>query len=79
LACSADAVVLDMRLAGDAAGIGTRGWELLLLYRQLDIPVIVLRGAEDPFVPLPEDSVAVVQRPAQRDSLLSALQRLLTG
>ncbi len=74
LATPADVVVLDMVLAGDVAGDGARAWELLLLYHALGRPVVAVRGAEDPFVPLPGDDVVVVERPVTRERLLAAVR-----
>jgi hypothetical protein len=73
LATGADLIVLDLTLAGDAAGTGTRGWELLLLYVGLGIPTVVVTGGDEPFVPTPEDHVAVVERPVGREALLEAI------
>ena len=77
LASDVDAVVLDMSLAGDVVRTGTRAWELLMLYRQFGMPVVVVTAPNDPFVPLPEDGVFAVRRPVERDFLLGALRALL--
>ena len=73
LASDADVIVLDMTLAADVAGEGTRAWELLLLYFGLGKPTVVITGRDEPFIPSPGERVAVVDRPVGREKLLEAV------
>ncbi len=77
LASDADAIVLDLTLAGDVAGEGTRAWELLLLYFGLGKPTVVVASGDEPFVPTGGDHVSVIERPVGREALLRAVRSAL--
>jgi CheY-like chemotaxis protein len=78
LASGADLIVLDLTLAGDAAGEGTRAWELLLMYNGFGKPTVVIAGGDEPFVPTPDERVAVIERPVRREALVRAVRSMLT-
>lgn len=77
LAKGADVVVLNLHLASDEMMIGTAAWELLLYYYELGKKIIALSGGGDAVHPYPDDVVAVVRRPVERDPLLRALRQLV--
>lgn len=79
LAAAADVVVLDLHLATDEVMAGTPGWQLLLYYLGLGRKVVALAGGDDPVRPFPDDEVAVVRRPAQKGSLVAAVNSLASG
>lgn len=76
LAHGADVVVLDLHQRSDAVEAGTPGWQLLLYYFEQGKNIVALTGDEDAVHPMPDDRVAVVTRPADRESLLAALRRV---
>lgn len=79
LHAAADAVVLDLSLAGDEELVGMPAWQLLLHYTGAGTPVTVLTGPEDPVRPLPDVDIAVLPRQPSRAELLEAVYRILKG
>jgi DNA-binding response OmpR family regulator len=77
LAKDAELIVLDLELESDLLMCGVAAWELLHYYRSMDKPVVVLTGFEDAIRPLPDDRIAVLSRPPDRDGLVEAIRVLL--
>lgn len=76
LANEASIVVLDMRLAPDELMTGTPGWQILMYYVAAGMRVVAISGELDAFRPRPDDQVSVLQRPARREDLISAVREL---
>jgi len=74
LAEAADVVVLNMEAPGDVALRGTAGWELLIAYEGLGIPVIALSAPLDAVRPRGDERLVVLPRPVDRSELLRALE-----
>lgn len=77
LAIPCDVVILDMHLESDSVLRGTPAWELLLYYLRLGKRVVALAGQEDTLLPVPDEDVSVVSRPAEREMLLRAVHEML--
>jgi hypothetical protein len=77
LAKGADAVVLDLWLDSDTIARGTPGWELMLFYAGLGLPLVVLSGPEDAVHPLPDARTKVLARPPRRENLLRDVASLV--
>ena len=77
LAKGADVVVLNLHLASDEMMMGTAAWQLLLYYYESGKKIVALSGSQDAVHPYPDDVVAVIRRPVERDSLLRALRQLV--
>jgi CheY-like chemotaxis protein len=80
LATAADAVVLDLWLAGDRELVGTGAMELLARYLTLGRPVVALAArAEDDAVSrlFADDPVAVVEWPPERHELCETVEAVL--
>lgn len=72
----ADLVVLDLNLRSDVAMTGTPGWELLLAYHERGNRIVAVAGESETVGVLPDERVAVVRRPVERDALLAAIRSL---
>lgn len=77
IADDADVAVVDLRLAGDIARRGTRGWRLCQYYLNRGKKIAVLVGDEDEMVPYPDEDVALLRRPAERPWVLAGVQALV--
>jgi CheY-like chemotaxis protein len=79
LAHEADAVVLDMRVAGDVMMRGTPAWELLIYYMERGKRIVALSDGEDSVHPLSDERVTAIRRPPDANSLVRAIRGVLNG
>lgn len=77
LAALADAVVLDLFLAGDVMVEGTTARELLSYYRGLGKPVVALTGGTDATLHWGDELVVSLRWQSPLDGLAEALRGLL--
>jgi DNA-binding response OmpR family regulator len=75
LAAGADAVILDTRLRGDDLFGGTTGWQLVLLYRDLGLPLVALVEPGDAGSMVRGEGAVIVRRPPAAPAVLRALRR----
>jgi CheY-like chemotaxis protein len=77
LAHRADVIVLDLWLESDTVFRGNPGVEVLFYYLGLGKAVVALAAADDPAVPAPDERVAVLPRPPEREALVAAVRNLV--
>lgn len=76
LAKAADVVVLDLNLASDAVLAGTPSWRLLDYYIQRGHPVVAISGPDQMGRFFLDDNVVSLDRPVDREAVLSAVDQL---
>lgn len=77
LPAEADAVVLDGWLESDALRAGTPSWHLLLFYRSLKLPVVVLIGPDGLPGPLRDPNVEALPRTTTPRTVAEAVERAI--
>jgi len=77
LAVSADIIVLDIHLESDTMLEGIPGWQILQYYCEMGKPVVALADAGDLFDAESGESLRVIKRDPERETLVEAAREML--